>query len=315
MDALNKFKYYLLRQGKRQSTVQKHINALTYIYENCHTFDPEKVEGFLFSLYEQGRTGGYLNILVQALRHYGRSIKSSKYDNIKYFKVVETFKNTLSDDEITDLLSITADAIKYLRDPEKFNRFTFFFRILSFTGLRPNELLTMRCTQVDFGEGVFRLDHTTKTSTPRTVAINDLLITDLRNYIKDINSEYLFPQTWDRHTWKEQFNLRIRYLGIKREKLSTYSIRFSWVSRLLDAGVNSIVLAEMAGHSLEQQKHYYRMTTKSKKIAIKKDPLGRKLLTPTERMTLRRKLLEDAGCTVVKMEQVGEKYIYEVVEN
>lgn len=324
MDKLEGLHRHLSRKGIRQGTVHKVITSLTHILSKTKTLDAAACEDFLFSLLEQGRSPGYLNTLVQSLRHYGTFAEDESYKKIKYFLVHEAEKGVLSDREITAFLKVTPEIYNdYLRNTlkrggghvniETWNAFTLFFRVLAFSGLRPNELCQMRLGQCDLGSKVFRLDSTTKTRKPRTVSINDAIVPDLENHLKQLPTDRLFPN-WSRHKWKEQFNMRIKYLGIKRDKITTYSLRHSWVTRLLDEGANPHVMAEMAGHSLEQQRHYYRLTTKSKRTAINKDTLGRKSLTKTERLLQGRKVLEDLGFIVPVAKEIAGGFMFEVLE-
>ena len=76
--------------------------------------------------------------------------------------------------------------------------------------------------------------------------------------------------------------------NIKRPKLSTHSLRHSFITRLLETdGVNLFTLQLSVGHkdaSTTQQ--YYHASTKSMTKMIAKDPLGRQNLPYEERFMM-----------------------------
>lgn len=300
MSNFTEFKIFLLKKGIATGTVEKHIASISNLLNTVPDFQNATLEQHLFEMLTRESSPGHLNNLVAALRHYG-DFTGVSYRNIKYFKVFETDKGVMSDEEITALYSImpqemekflstrtTGERKKINIDRELFIHFTFFFFILAHTGFRPSELVRLRVTQVDFGIGVIRLDEKTKTGEYRTVAMSDMLKPRLEEYIKKLEGNRLFPD-WGRHQWKHQFNNRIKYLGIKREKITTYSLRHSWITSLFDNEANVFVVSEMAGwKDINRAKTYYKMTTKSKKKAIKKLSLSSPSLSYYDRLKIYR---------------------------
>jgi Phage integrase family len=111
----------------------------------------------------------------------------------------------------------------------------------------------------------------------------------------------------NRNGWREQFDKRITYLRIDRPKLSTYSLRHSFITRMLDQDVNLFKVQQMVGHrQLSTTAHYTHMTSKNLVRAIRKDSLGRNDLSPLERMLQARKALEDLGFVVIAQKKNDE---------
>lgn len=285
MERLPKFKNYLFRKEIAAGTIDKHIASITNVFNAIGSLQKDRVEDYIYTLFSKDRSPAHLNNMIAAFRHWGDFVEED-FRDIKYFKVSEPEKGIMSDEEITALYSITPDQMeKFLSQKAKqkggqrkvirierelFVKFTFFFFTLSHSGLRPKELVNLRPGQIDFGMRVIRLDSKTKTHTSRTVAISDELYPKLQDYVRKLEGNRIFPD-WNRHQWQHQFNMRKEYLGIKREKVTTYSLRHSWVTSLLDNGANLLVVSEMAGWTdINRAKTYYKMTTKSKINAIKK---------------------------------------------
>lgn len=329
MENSKAFEDYLFDQGIAEGTIAKHISSLKGISLIAGDLKKETLEQYFRDLLRKGRTPDHINNLTAAARHYGRFIgKEDEYKQLKYRKVKPTTKGILSDEEIIAFLSITSEQMAdFLRaqntlhgnnrkvwiDKPLYDLFTFFFSCLANTGMRPNELVKLRVTQVDFGRGVIQLDQKTKTGESRTIAMTEHLKPLLQEYIRKLDSNRLFPDL-GRHQWKHQFNNRIAYLGIKREHITTYSLRHSWITSLLDNEANLIVVSDMAGHKdINRTKDYYKMTVKSKVIAIKKLSLVKQSLPYYERSkqfnegTLR--LLQDLALSSEERKQMLHDFI------
>lgn len=305
---LEHFKQLMLREGKRHSTINGTLVVLRRLYRVLGTLAPTTIETYIFDLRQKGRAASYLNSLIKACRIFGTFIGVTDYKNLKYFKNEETSKGILSDDEIEQFLAVSPESYRsYTKsvgrtggiNTARFSMFSIFFTILAYTGMRPSEVSEMRLRQVNLSAGVFELGTETKTHTGRFVPINPALTEFLRGYIATRTDERLFPP-FNRDAWKEQFKMRIDALGIKRDKLTTYSFRHSFITRMLDQDVNLFKVQKMVGHKkLSTTAHYTHLTTKDVVRAISKDSLGRDTMSDVERMLQARKALEDLGFVVM----------------
>lgn len=281
MEKLNQFQLYLLREGKNPSTIEKDLLILKRLI-GVAMLQKDDIERYLFSLHQKGRKPGYLNNIVKAVHTYGRFIDDLTLTEIKFFKIKETNKATLSDEEIESFLSVPKPKNS---KPKRYEMYTLFFKVMAYSGMRAGEVATLTIPQVDFGRAVFILDHT-KTS-PRLVPIAPSLLHDLTEYIKRLDGARLFlinGKTLDKNKWNEHFHMRCRHIGVKRPNLSTHSIRHSFITRLLAEDINIFKVQRIVGHkNIETTNHYTHLVTKDLTIAIAKDPLARQNLSYEQR--------------------------------
>jgi len=295
MDKLNGFKIYLLQRGISTGTIEKHLRSMCHIFQ--HVPDPKKenLEQHFLHIIERGQSESLVNNLVMALKHWGKYTGTQEYEGLKYLRVKETQKATLSDREIELFLDLPCLPT---HDQKKHKIYTLFFKILAFSGMRPGEVCFLTIDSLDFGRGVFVLERTK--TTPRLVPIAPTLLHDLREYVKNCDDRLFAEITRD--TWKHHFTERIKRLGIRRKNLSTYSLRHSFITRMLDEDVNLFKVQKIVGHrQIATTAHYTHLTTKDIVSAIKKDPLSRASVPFYDRMKMFResvwKLLENYAST------------------
>lgn len=152
----------------------------------------------------------------------------------------------------------------------------------------------LRTENLDFGRGVFVLEDT-KTNDTRLVPIPPNLKDKLNHYLAEQHlgpKEYLFASTrggnkdgntpvFDNVDWHYNFHARLRRLGIRRPHLTPYSLRHSFITRLLEEDVNLFKVQKIVGHRrLSTTAQYTHMTTKDLIRAINKDPLIMKYTDP-----------------------------------
>lgn len=176
---------------------------------------------------------------------------------------------------------------------------TLFWRCLAYSGARTGEIAGLTIGNVDFGRSVFIVDGKTG---KRNVPINPLLKNELTEWIKNLEGTLLFPaqkndRPIERATWNLDFKKRLKRLGMKREKLTPYSLRHSFITRMLEEDINLFKVQKIVGHrKIETTAHYTHLTTKDIVTIIKKDPLGHSTLSFSERFMMfrenMRKLLE-----------------------
>ncbi len=272
-------------QNKSSGTITRHLDCLTYLSKRFPALGVKEIEGYFFDSLQKGHSPSHLNNVVGALRTYGKFLQVTDYQKLKYFKVPETTKAILSDSEIDRYLALPPTGVRI--ELKKYTMYTLFFTILAYSGMRPAEVANLTVDSVDFGRQVFILKKTK--TVPRLVPINPVLIPRLEEYIRSCTN-YLFlddsGQPINRHQWKHQFGRRIEMLGIKRPHLTTYSLRHSFITRMLDEDINLFKIQKIVGHKkIETTAHYTHLTTKDILQTIRKDPLARGSLSYAERFT------------------------------
>jgi integrase len=168
------FEQHLIRRGLQPVTVRGRLDCYQILLRH-NALDEESARSFLWELKSKGRKGTYLNILLLALRAYwdfqGRGVP-----NIEFFKEEEAIKATLSDEEIERIINLKP-LCKGKRYRERWDRWTLFFKIMAYTGMRPGEVAKLGRDNCDFGRSVFILEQT-KTD-PRLVPIPPAVIKSL----------------------------------------------------------------------------------------------------------------------------------------
>lgn len=281
MEKLDQFRLSLLRDGKATSTIEKDIAILKRLMQ-LEVLAGDKIDGFLLSEFQKGKSPSYLNNFIIAARNWGKFTGTNDFSRIKFFKVKEQNKATLSDLEIEAFLALPKPK---QAKPDRYAMWNLFFKIMAYSGMRAGEVAILSVASLDFGRGVFVLDRTKTTA--RLVPIAPALTDALILYTQKLSGELLFTidgEVVDKNKWNEHFQMRIRRLGIKRPHLSTHSLRHSFITRMLSEDVNMFKVQRIVGHkNIETTNHYTHLITKDLQIAIGKDPLSRQSLTYQER--------------------------------
>lgn len=302
---LEQFKAYLLRErtsrGKfrKLKTVELHLSCLRRLEKNTDNLSVNSIESYLLRLTTEGRKGTYVNQYVDTLHLYGRFKKTNIYEQLGYYPEEEFIQATMSDTEIKAFLELPCPTVtrydplkkqtySYKYGEKNYARWTLFFKILAYSGMRPGEVAHLTIDDVDLGRKVYVLRET-KTNTSRLVPIAKIALHDVTEYITGLNQKYLFPSTKggmnrqggvvDDVDWGYNFHQRLKRLGIKRTNLRPNSLRPSFITRLLDEDVNLFKVQEIVGHKqIATTAHYTHLTTKGMSKAMNKDPLAREAL-------------------------------------
>lgn len=259
------FELFLTRKLKR-STVLINIAMVEMYFRDYEVFDQKNVDNLLLDKIQRNCKGSYLNRLRTALLHY--SDFSGIPIHIDKFKEVHSLQATMSDEEIEQFLSLSPPAGN--SGIGKWNRWTMFWTIAAYSGIRPGNIASMEVSQVDFGQRCFVLPDT-KTE-PMRIPINPVILPKLEEYVKCSSSKYLFPLSSEKAPdkkyvekpdWSNNFKVRTKMMGIKRYNLRPYSMRHSLCSRLADLEVNVFKIQAIMGHkSINTTVGYYHSSMK-----------------------------------------------------
>lgn len=278
------FTLYLLRSGRKPSTVHLYADAIRHLRARFPTLSQDEIEVYMYDLLEKGRKATYLKKFVDALHVYGKYTNTVWMQELKRFKVKESVKATMSDEEIEQFLSLPHPGRG--SDYQGYANWTMFFTIMAYSGMRTGEVASLTVENVDFGREVFVLEDTK--TTPRYVPIAPTIANKLGDYIKGLRTQHLFPSNgksgvYDRFAWHYSFHSRIDRMGIKRTNLTPCSLRHSFITRLLSEDVNLFKVQKIVGHKkIETTARYTHLTTKDLLLTIRKDPLVKKSILPKE---------------------------------
>lgn len=311
MTKLAEFKLYLIQEGKSLSTIEKNLAVIKNLLNYAPDFQKATLDQFFIRHLEKGGSKAYLNVVVGVMRNWAKYTGDSSFATFKYFKIEQTHKATMSDQEIEQFL-----ALPFIKqraaNKENYKTWTLFFKILAYSGMRPDEVARLTIDTVDFGRGLFILDRTK--TTPRSVPIAPSLLGDLTDHIRKVNNDLIFTRKGKKFTkgmWKHYFDLRIKRLGIKRKDLTCYSLRHSFITRWAGEDINIFKIQRIVGHkNIETTANYMHLVTKDLTKAMKKDPLAKANLPLYDRMKMLRedifKLVESYANNATEEKQLIE---------
>ncbi len=298
------FQVHLARIGLRQSTIALHTRCLDRIFDEAPNLTLTQIESFLQRMLSSGRKATYVNFFVDSLRVFGRYIHNEYCSTIKPFPEEEPVISTMSDEDIETFLKLPPPSYTFIhRSGKKVHRtfakgydsWTLFYSIFAYTGMRPGEIAHLTINDVDFGQSVLVVrSEVSKTHDPRRVPIPPQIFDKLHTYVDRVKDLYLFPSlrkgkqkgpVVDNVDWHYNFHARLKRMGLKRTNVKPYSLRHSFITRMLDEeDVNLFNVQKIVGHRrLDTTLHYYHYTTKAIQKTIRKDPLARLSITPQEK--------------------------------
>lgn len=214
----------------------------------------EMVERYLEWLYDEGREKSSQARMLSGIRSFfnylllNDEIQSSPAELISAPKTNRTLPDVLTTDEIDRLIaSIEVDTVKGRRDRA-------IVEVLYSCGLRVSELITLRVSDLFFGEGYIRVIG--KGDKQRLVPISDLarerisLYLDERKAAKS-NEEVLFLNNRGKQLTRVMIFTILRQAALRAgidKKISPHTLRHSFATHLLEGGAGIRQVQELLGH-------------------------------------------------------------------
>lgn len=124
-------------------------------------------------------------------------------------------------------------------------------RLILDTGMRPEEVYTLRPENVDLSRGVLQVSEGKTVSARRLLKLTSVVIEVLRRRIIGLTTPYIFPCESDRTRPIPKINnAHDRALrDSKIAPLRLYDLRHTWATRAAMSGIDLVTLAAMLGHS------------------------------------------------------------------
>lgn len=146
-------------------------------------------------------------------------------------------------------------------------KFMQLIKVAVYTGLRLNEILYLRWTQIDFTDRVIRIQNTdefkTKNKRNRVVPMHDTVISIMNDKSKRIECEYVFSRKGKRLGEvgvSKRFKNFVRKAGLS-DKLRFHSLRHTCATWLIKAGVPIYEVQLIMGHSnISTTERYLHLT-------------------------------------------------------
>lgn len=279
---LVEFKAFLAYREITAQSIANNIRGVEMFFRVYPDLTFENLQTYVFDNLEKYRHS-YLNKIIFGCRLYATCFKMD--DRIQKFKPLKKqpfAKAILSVEEIKAFFELKPQKNESRR---AWRRYQLFFKVCAMSGMRTGEVAHLEKDQLDFGRHVFVLE-STKTNKPRLVPIAPQLETELKEFVSDSLPRYIFSPAGSKSPindsdWHRHFHVRIKRLGIERKNLSPYSLRHSFITRLLEEDVNIFKVQKIVGHNNFQTTYgYTHLTVKDIQKALSKDPLGIEGLPP-----------------------------------
>lgn len=244
---------------------------------------PQNIDDYFFELYKSGHKATYMNYELNVLRKYCEMINCPDWLTVKFFKETETIKSILTVEEINKVINCPRP---YKQPLKVYEMYCLFWRIFAETGMRSKEIATLRKENLTSnGVNLF----ITKTTKPRFVPLIPTTHALLEKYALT-KKDYLFTPLnkevpINKWLWGNNFRLRCKQLGMKRQGLTAYSMRHSKVTRMIEQDISPFKIRKLVGHAcLETTLAYEHLTTKDVIIANEQDILLANKIRPEDKI-------------------------------
>jgi integrase/recombinase XerD len=218
---------------------------------------PEEVRAFQLHLIARGVSWSNFNQTVCALRFLYRTTlgRPEALPFIPFGKKPKTLRTVLSQDEVVRLLDAAPPGSTRV-----------LLQVAYGCGLRLEELLHLRVSDIDSARMVVHV-RLGKGAKDRLVPLSQRLLQELRSYWRQYRPQtWLFPGKRPDGTLSGTAVQRRLARVLKRAGLnkavSLHTLRHSYATHLLEAGIDVLLLKALMGHtSLQTTAHYLHIST------------------------------------------------------
>lgn len=237
-------------------TVRVYVHAVAKFAQHFgrspDTLTREEVRAYLVQLIDRGVSRSYTVVCRNALRHlYQDTLKRADWlSGIPRPKPERRLPVVLSRDEVQRLFAVVTNLKQKA-----------LFMVAYDAGLRLSELINLRLEDIDSGRMVLRIRQG-KGKKDRYARLTPGLLELLREYWREFRPEnLLFPgatanKRYDLATPGHLLKKVCRKAGIQK-RVSMHTLRHSFATHLLEAGVNLRVIQQMLGHDKIQTTALY----------------------------------------------------------
>ena len=271
----------LTLRGLAPKTHEAYVHAVTalatYYHRSPERLTNEEIRAYLLHLHQERQLSpSTLNVAVSGLRFFYQRVLDRTLPDVEQSlprpKKAVHYARVYSPAEIRTLLTL---GCRQLRD-------RVFLMTLYGAGLRLNEGCHLRPQHIESGRMMIRVEQG-KGRKDRYTILSPWLLAELRDYWRLCRPrEWLFPSIWDeRRPFCDGTAQRIFYAALARVGLPNrggiHSLRHSFATHLLEAGVEVTTIKMLLGHrSLQTTANYLHVS--AERIARLQSPL--ELLKP-----------------------------------
>ncbi|KOO47747.1 tyrosine-type recombinase/integrase [Viridibacillus arvi] len=262
-----------LQQNYEITTVDELSPQIFRDYINYLKYDAIKYEGHKFIKTEQGigLTDTSINIRLRVYRamfnylEVEEFIEISPMNNVKLLKQDIDLTNCFTNDEVKELIRQPNQ-----RDYVGFRDYVAMILLLD-SGLRANELLSLRTAHIDFQTRFITLSgEQNKNRKPRFVPISahtvKLILQLINENKKHFSTDRIFLSSYGEPLGQNHFNKRLKYYAdkanIKGKKVTAHVYRHTWAKNMTLNGCDAFTLQKMGGWSdIRTMRRYIQMDT------------------------------------------------------
>ncbi|KPB04720.1 tyrosine-type recombinase/integrase [Bacillus sp. CHD6a] len=242
-------------------------------YINYLKFDAPKYDGHKYIQNDQGigLSETTINIRLRVYRAMFNFLEREDLIEINPISGVRLLKqdidltNCFTDDEVKEVLRQPNQ-----RDYVGYRDYVAMILLLD-SGIRANELLSLRTEDVDFQTRIITLGgEKNKNRKPRIVPISahtvKLLLQLINENKKHFSTDRIFLSSYGEPLGQNHFNKRLKYYaenaGIKDKKVTAHVYRHTWAKNMTLNGCDSFTLQKMGGWSdIRTMRRYIQMDT------------------------------------------------------
>lgn len=228
---------------------------LLFVRKSPRDLSAEDIRTYILHLIEKGYSTSAVNLVHNALNFYYGKILRKAVKNIPFQKREQTIKEVLSQDEIRQLLEVTANPKHRLM-----------IELLYASGVRVSELIKIKIEQIDWDRKML-LVKLGKGNKDRYTLLSEKVISQIQDYLQSRKnkSSYLFDSS-DGHitlrTVQQVLNHAAKKAGLAR-KVHPHLLRHSFATHLLESGVRESQIQQLLGHKdIRTTQTYARVTNK-----------------------------------------------------
>lgn len=249
-------KNYILKYFNKQKPVDEVFTLVTV----------SKFHNYINQLTLHSSQKNKIQRILKELMEFGVTYDLLSYSTIKKLeKPLVSFKDFDLEDKKDDTFWTNEEYEKFINTFEENDKWKLFFNVTYYGALRIGEAIALTFSDIDFNNKTIKINKmidargkltTTKTiSSNASVSLPTWLIEDLKKYkesIKPEDSDYLFfIKHTSRTSVRRVMNTHSEEAGIKHLKI--HGLRHSMASRMINAGLNPLIVSKHLRHSSTQQ--------------------------------------------------------------
>ena len=167
----------------------------------------------------------------------------------KILKQKINLPNPKKNNPIPEILTI--EEIKKLIESTLNIKHRLIIKLLYGCGLKVSEIVNLKKVDINFGEGLIHIK-LSKGKRDRFVKIPSSIKEELNNYIKNVESEILFPSNRGGKLTKDTIQKIVRNSARKakiKKRVYPHLLRHSFATHLLERGTDLRIIQKLLGHS------------------------------------------------------------------